>query len=382
MGNIYATNYLTEVANLVPQFTILAMGFQLIIGRRHSLGWMIGPTAIIMYNNLVRIPWNIQNPLELYVGEDEVQATVILYFILGIFCFGYSYVADGLLKVLRIKELFPFSKALGHITRKNADPLNVVMNRKTGNVTLEELEYNDGTGTSAYTNGNGKVPPYNGRPSWVHLIATFCYFAAYAASIISWDQLMLITGDEGIALGVLIADPPVVSLLYLAFCFAWTDPAIFGHTKASLAEHRETQSLSEKEVDFIVKKTHYAILWAVVPIVLCLLIGNTWLGLTRYYNADVDVNWLSALGLWAFFLLLLVVCYFATKSQYNKMLTKPKPSLPDGGSFYDDVAKVRGDEDGEEEDGRRSMRLNNTHNDDLFQLNSSHLSSYNKAKTT
>lgn len=337
MGNIYATNYLTDVANLTLQFTMLSMAFTMILGRQHGTGWVLGPSAIVAYNVMVRLAWNVQNPLQLYVGEDEEQATVILLFIFTIFCYAYSILGEGFLKVVRAKELFPFARALSPIQRKDADPILLSVNRRTGDVTLDELEYDDGTGSRAYSNGSGRVPPVRARPSWLHLLAAMGYFLANAAAFIAWDQVILLTGYEQYALIVIILTPLVSTLLMLAFCHFYTDPAVFGHTKDSLASHRDTASLSNEEVEAIIKKTRSAVTWSIVPIGAFLLIGNTTLGLTRYLDADVDVNWLVAVCLWAVFALLLIICYLVQRSQYNPMKSKlrAKQPIPDGGNFYD-----------------------------------------------
>lgn len=337
MGNIYATNYLTDVANLTLQFTMLSMAFTMILGRQHGTGWVLGPSMIVGYNLVVRLSFNIQNPLQLYVGEDEQQATVILCCIFTIFCYAYSILGEGFLKVIRAKELFPFARALSPIQRRDADPVALSFNKRTGDVTLDEMEYDDGTGSPAYSNGSGRVPPVRARPSWLHLLAALAYFLVNAAGFIAWDQVILITGDEYIALIVIILDPFVSTLLMLAFCHFYTDPAVFGHTKDSLASHRDTASLSNEEVEMIVKKTRSAVTWSIVPIGAFLLIGNTTLGLTRYLDADVDVNWLVAVSLWAVFALLLIICYLVQRSQYNPMKQKcrQKQPIPDGGTFYD-----------------------------------------------
>lgn len=336
MGNIYATNYLTDVANLTLQFTMLSMAFTMILGRQHGTGWVLGPSAIIAYNVMVRIAWNVQNPLQLYVGEDEEQAQVILFFMFTIFCYAYSILGEGFLKVIRAKELFPFARALSPIQRKDSDPVGISVDRTTGDVTLDELEYDDGTGSRAYSTGTGQVPPVRARPTWLHLLAALAYFLVNAAGFIAWDQVILITGDEWIALIVIILDPFVSTLLMWAFCLFYTDPAIFGHTKDSLASHRDTANLSNEEVERIVKKTRSTVTWSIVPIGAFLLIGNTTLGVTRYLDADVDVNWLVAVCLWAVFALLLIICYLVQRSQYNPMKSKcrTKQPIPDGGNFY------------------------------------------------
>lgn len=340
MGNIYATNYLTDVANLTLQFTMLSMAFTMILGRQHGTGWVLGPSAIIAYNVMIRVAWNIQNPLQLYVGEDEEQAQVILFFIFTIFCYAFSLLGEGFLKVIRAKELFPFARALSPFpARKDSDPVALSVNRRTGDVTLDEMEYDDGTGSPAYSSGSGKVPPVRARPSWLHLLATLGYFLANAAGFIAWDQVILMTGDEYIALIVIILDPFVSTLLYWAFCLFYTDPAVFGHTKDSLAAHRDTASLSNEEVERIVKKTRSTVTWSIVPVGAFLLIGNTTLGLTRYLDADVDVNWLVAVCLWAVFALLLIICYLVQKSQYNPMKSAQKnirqqQQIPDS-NLYD-----------------------------------------------
>lgn len=337
MGNIYATNPLPDIATLAMQFTVFPLVFTMIMGRHYGLGWTLPVLTIIYYQELVRFGWNIQNPLQNLIGDDETQGSVIMQFIYPIYLLFYCLVAWCLMNVIRAKELFAFGKILGTFmgSRKNGNPPMVQM-APNGDVTMGDTEYNDTTGSSSYSNGTDTPAPAVSRPSFSHLFVTFGYFLVLAASQIAYDQLFLITGDEWIALTIIIVGPFVGNLLYLGYCWYMPDGS-FGETKESLEERRVRDNLSDEEIALSLKKTKQAVIWTIVPIGAFSLIGFTIMGLTRYLSNDVDINWIVGACLLAGYILVLIIIYFVQRSGTNplKSLTKKNHVIPDGGNFYD-----------------------------------------------
>lgn len=338
MGNLYATTYLTAVADLCLQFTVLPMAFTMILGRHHGTGWAIAPLTIFSFALMVRYGWNIQNPLNLYIGESYVQANVILNFMYILFALGYSLVAWLWMGVIRGKDLFPLSSAFPQtLSRKGSDPVSLTI-EEDETVVLDELEYVDGTETPTRTSET-RVPP-RPRPSFMHLFATLAWFLLVAGGQIAYDQVIIMPGNEWIALVVVILANLGSGILYLIYCHLNPDPNVFGHTRQSLAAHRETYMLSDTIQDKIVTQTRSAITWSIVPIILFTTVGYLAIGGARQITPDVDWIWLVAvifLGLWV---ILLVIVYFVTRSQYNPlksvMSSKTKP-IDDSGDYYKNV---------------------------------------------
>lgn len=321
MGNIYATNELELVANLVPQFTIYSMTFAMIMSRHQGLGWIMPPFFLMGYSLIVRQAFNVQNPLQIYVGVDYDQAAVIMNCILVIFSAGFAFFGQKMMMIIGAKELMPVGRALPSLSRKSSDIAVLTVNGDDS-VTVDEAEYIDGTGTSGLTSST--TVPARPRPTWMHFFGTFCYFLVCTASQITYDQVIRMTGDEWIAWVVLLAGPTAATVLYLIFCLVYTDAGIFGHTKSSLSASKDTHNLDSSTVDKIIQKTRSQVIWSIVPIGAFTLLGNLAVGGARIVTPDVDPNWLVALGVWAGFMLILIIVYFVLRSQYNPLSRKCK----------------------------------------------------------
>lgn len=338
MGNIYATTYLTAVADLCLQFTVLPMAFTMILGRHHGTGWAIAPLSIFGYALMVRYAWNIQNPLNLYIGVDYQQANVILNFMYIIFALGYSIGGWLWMGVIRGKDLFPLSNAFpSTLSRKGSDPVSLTI-EEDETVVLDELEYVDGTETPTRTSPT-RVPP-RPRPSFMHLLVTLAWFLLVAGGQIAYDQVIIMVGNEWIAYVVVLLVNIGSGLLYLVYCHLNPDPAVFGHTHQSLAGHRETYMLSDTIQDRIVAQTRSAITWSIVPIILFTTVGYLAIGGARQITADVDPVWLTAVVFWGLWMALLVIVYFVTRNQFNPLKTvcknQTKP-IDDSGDYYKNV---------------------------------------------
>jgi Na+-transporting methylmalonyl-CoA/oxaloacetate decarboxylase gamma subunit len=319
-----AASQLTAVANFTVLNTIFIMVGTMIIGRNKDWkGWILLPYAVLLYQVIVTLGANVRNPLSLYAGQDEVDANIIFNIIFPIWAFLYSIMGWAWTRVLDSADLFPLGVRFDYLVYPSTR--TVITVDENEKVTIEQ----DCTRPA-------KQPTTQPPPSWSHLLITLFYFLIIAAGQVVYDYFIAISGDEWIAWVVNLGVGIVFSLLYLIYCVVWTDIYVFGYSKREL---KKLEIDSETRTN-IATETRQRVIWTIVPIMAFHFIGNFTLGVTRILSTDVDVNWLVALGYFAFLLVLLIIVFIVIRRKKSSKSKSKTPKVNDGGDYYQKTASV------------------------------------------
>jgi hypothetical protein len=301
---ILSTNALIDVSALQLQFTVFGMVSAMIIGRyvkRDWWGFLPTYSAILSYHVWVRMGGDIQNPLDIYTGVDYVDANRVLNIIDPILLLFFCWIGFVLQKVLSNIQLLQLFEKVPYPLRSQAKP--VLIARPDGTYTVRSIMQD----RNAPERHFGVVGL---QQSWLQTVITLVvYLGGVAGPQIVYDQFVTRTGLEAThAFAVNVAVPFCTISLFCLYCRFWhTDPGTFGLTAEWFKANSAEYPLPTDQIAQLDKETKARVVWAIMPSAAAALLGNFALGGWRLIDPNVDRMWLGAVGLFAFWLLVLAI---------------------------------------------------------------------------
>lgn len=333
MGQI--NGVLAAVSNLNLQFTVFAMTFQMIISSAGWKGWYFTPLLLLLYQVLVRTGGNVQNPLQLYTGQNEEDANHIINIAYPFFLLGFCWVGWAWMNALGCAELFPLRKRLPRPGRRRAQD-EMVRDRRSGENVVRRLTERQARRKRPRWGAPGLLP------SWFHLAITALYLLGFVcAPQVVYDQYIGLTGRSTMAWLVVLLVPLGGGGLYLALCCLWPDDYVFGLTGRYFDAH-PVEGVDEAAKERATRDARMSALASILPIVLFNVVGNLALGGTRLLSPAIQANWVMSTAMVAVLLVLLVAMLFAGWLMRQLAARKKAPEAPldDSGEYYEDVASV------------------------------------------
>ena len=311
-----AQSALVPVANMVLQWT----GFPLMFAywwynRRFLSSWMT-VVFLFAYQLLVILGNNITNPLNYFVfgSQDYYDANLIFNCVLPALAIGYALMGSGWALFLDGAELFPIGALIP--ATFNSKPYTFTFRETDGSYVVDEKR------TVAAD------PPRWGirglRATWGHFLVSILAFLAIVAVpqiLYTWYIGLPSTnpGDELLAWMLNLWLPVPLYLLYGLWCFFVGDAYVFGPNERYLRQNREQFALvTSAQKKEIIADTNARVARTLVPLALAQFLTSLVLGGTRFITNDVDNNWLTAVGYWAFLLLVVVIMAIVLRGRRNK----------------------------------------------------------------
>lgn len=305
MGQILAASPLQAIANLLVENTVFPMVFAMWWFNRRGLESWKAIAYLWAYTLMIRLGAQVDNPLNLYIGQDLEDAQLIyltIYTALGI---GYAVLGSGWSLFLDACDLLPLAARF---------PASGMAKKRRVTYKMGEAYYQSDPAPSAqeqaqnYETLNRWGLPADLKPSWTHLFVTLVAFlAAVAAPQVVYSWYMAVTGDELLAWLIDLLVPPAIYALYLGYCWGWGDVYVWGPNEAYLTSRKNNFGLSSDQIEKIVSETHGRIATTIGPTAGLHFLGVLVLGGTRMVTDVVDTNWLVACGLWGGLAIVLVV---------------------------------------------------------------------------
>lgn len=305
MGNILAASPLVAIANLLLENTVFPLVFAMWWFNRRGLESWKAVAYLWAYTLMIRLGAQVDNPLNLYIGQDLADAQLIyltIYTALGI---GYAVLGSGWALFLDNCDLLPVAARF---------PSAMQGQRRKVTYKMGDAYYENDTSPSAqeqsqdYDNLNRWGLPASLKPSWTHFFVTILAFlAAVAAPQVVYSWYMGVTGDELMAWLIDLLVPPAIYALYLGYSWGWGDVYVWGPNEAYLTSRKNNFGLSSEQIEKIVSETHARIATTLGPLAALHFLGVLVLGGVRMVSDDVDTNWLAACGLWGGLAIVLIV---------------------------------------------------------------------------
>jgi len=321
---------LTPLTDVNVRFAIFPMILTMVLCSRSWKSSLLAPFMIILYHVLVTIGADVQNPLDNFVGLNAFDANRILNIVQVTLCVVFSQLGWAWFRVLDIQEWFPLRRKIPSIFPTTSHTQVVF------NPTNKEYDVGDVPDKEARPHMRWGLKKTS--PGWAYLAVTFVYiFGAICGSQIVYDQYIRRTGKDVMAFLTLLIVPLGSGALYLAYCYFRPDPYIVGGTKAYLNSKSSLYGFSDEQIDTLSKAAQSRVIWSIVPVVLFHFIGNLALGAAREFFPSADTNWLSSVGLFTGYFLLLIAVYIGIKVRASGT-KQGKTKMDDSGNYYEDVA--------------------------------------------
>ncbi len=333
MGIILAAEPLVAISNLLVENTAFPLIFAMWWWDRRGLRSWMSIVFLWAFTLMVRLGANIANPLNLYIGQDLSDATLIwltIYTALGI---GFAALGNGWSWFTDACDLLPFHALIsgGAGTRKYRTTY------KLGDVYYESDPSSAADAQHETRNRFGL--PASLRPGWAHFgVTLIAFLLAVGATQVIYTWYMGITGGQLIAWLVDLLAPAAVYALLYGYYRGYGDPYVFGPNEAYLTSKSNNFGLSSDDIERIVQETNGRIAITLGPIAALHFVSVLVLGGVRMGLDDVDINWLAACGLWLALFLVLVVVAIVVRGRRAKREKQTRATRNDGAKGCEDGA--------------------------------------------
>ena len=314
--SIVAHAPLTEVANWLIAFTILPMMMGMWFYTPHSpLNSALTVAFLYFYVLVVMLGANIFNPLATYSGQNLVDGTLILGTIFGTLAAAFALMGSGWAWFIGMIELLPWGARTEQTMSKRR------MFRRDGNqVYASAPRSKKQTGPESWG-----VPGL--VPTWQYMfVMVLGFLAAVGVPAVIYTWFM---AQEQTLLAWLVSmfmAPVIYLALYLYNRFA-NDPAVWGIGSDYAANDPagNDYGMRPEDVAKLEKKRLRRLAINIWSMAFIQFLGYLVLGGVRFYDVNVDDNWLVAVGwfgaLLIILLILALVMYFRRR---NDAVTRPK----------------------------------------------------------
>ena len=274
-----AQSALVAVANLNVQFTAFVMVSTMILcsprrnDRKDWKGWAFFVLAIYFYHMVVRFGANVQDPLDLYSGQNYIDAKTILFIIDPILALAYGILGWAFARVLDIVDLVPMRKKV-HFPLRSPPKFKFVIDVNGQYVIQNMTEDADKPGKKWGVVGL--------TPSWFYIIlALLWYLASFATAQILYDWYIQQAGSEWWSYLILCLLPIGGTILFVIINLVWTDPGTFGLTERYMKNNREKFNFDDKTLKKISRETMMRVIRSIVTPGALGIISNVILGGVR-----------------------------------------------------------------------------------------------------
>lgn len=325
-----AVSDLTPVTNFQTQFVALVFVLTLVTCRRGWLTSLFAPAAVIFYGLVVRIGGNIQNPLNLFVGQDREDANTYLNIVYPCLALGFSQLAWAWFRLLRMEQWMAVHTKIPTLVRPHTQTVLV----KTMSDTYEVREMAISTVTPRSHWGLRVT-----SPTWSYLFVTFVYvFGAICVGQIIWDQYIprSASGSMQIAFWVNLLLPFVVGIIYLLIERTWPDAWEFGGTRSLLTGSK--YNVDEAFARTMESETRIRVRTQIGAEIVLHLINTFAMTGARLLWTNINNNFYMACGLFGLHLLLLLLI-FAVGRWYPSYMNSVVVGTPvdDSGDYYQNL---------------------------------------------
>ena len=349
MGNGLANFPLPEIATLVLTFTILPLIMSMWFYSTHFMSWALSTALILAWEVAISWAFNVQDPFGNYVeGTQQYNEAIFIFGILVILCLCSSLVGSLVSWILDLADIIPFS-AIFPLSRRDSTT-----------VTQAENDNSSATGGIQHFFNVEKTQLVRygiiGVPAPIlHVLVTLVLFAITVMTPhILYAIYMDNTGNH-IALGCILAIPFVGYVL--CFIFWWFFPSMYvwgpcqRNFKQAGTRYQYWESDSQMDANTEIEqykramrevdthKAHARITKTLLVIAIAHLVSNAILGLLRYFDPDVNANWIAGACVVGVILIIAfivaIVLYFTRKPEilgvYPKMT--PVPEMDESGNY-------------------------------------------------
>lgn len=333
-----AQSALVAVANLNVQFTSFVMVSTMILcsprrnDRKDWKGWCFFVLAIYFYHMVVRFGADVQDPLDLYIGQNYIDARTILFIIYPILALAYGIIGWAFARVLDIVDLVPMRKRV-HFPLRSPPKFKFVIDA-SGQYTIQNM-------TEDPDKPGKKWGVVGLVPSWFQiLISLLWYLGGFATPQILYDWYIQIAGNEWWSYLILVLVPLGATVIMLIICLVWTDPGTFGLTKRYMDSQRDKFNFDKKTLNKIASETQMRVVRSIVTPGALGIIGNVVLGGVRLGWYDADPQWIASVALWGAFALVLLLVVAISRFNSNPFRKGKNKPVKDGGNFVTEIASL------------------------------------------
>lgn len=331
-----AASNLPIIATTVLELSILPLVMSLWFNSKSLLAF--GMTLFVLgWDYCVRMAFNLGNPLSTYLADELTEATKIYVGVLGIMAILMAILGQFTAYVFDLPELLPIWSILPTYRRT---PLSFKRKRRLplsedGTEVTDPSEKSEAQAATDYDNETGldrngiiSIP----RPTIHVVVCVILFLFAVVAPSIIYSMIMDNHKIAGVVCIVLI--PAIGYVLLGIYCYYMTDLWVFGLTKKNVKNYNSHHAGSIRD-GFIKqlscskeeeKETKERVLLTVLILGIIHVASNLVLGLVRYFQDDVDWNWITAAVIGAIILLLslIVAVYFwyITNTQEQEALER------------------------------------------------------------
>ena len=326
-----AVSDLTAVANFQTQYVALVFVLTLVTCHRSWLTSLFAPAAVIFYGLVVRLGFDIQNPLNLFVGQDKADANTYLNVAYPIMAFAFSQLAWAWFRLLRMEQWWALHTKIPNIVKPHT---HTVLVKATLSDTYEVKEM--ATDETMHRNKWGLRVT---SPSWMYLLITFIYiFGAICVGQIIWDQYIYRTTSSAlqIAFWTNLILPFGAGLLYLFYQILRPDAWTFGGTRDLLTGSK--YNLDDAYARTMQAETRIRVRTTIGAQIILHLINTFAITGARLLWTNINNNFYMACGLFGLHLLLIILI-FAVGRWYPSMMSSVVTGTPvdDSGDYYQNL---------------------------------------------
>ncbi len=247
----------------------------------------------------VRMAFNIDNPLALLTGTEQYEAQMIYLGVLGMMAVIMALLGQFTAYVFDLPELLPLWTLLPIARRTPLSFKDRVSANSSGSgeeVSEAKAELDAENQTGLERNGIMNIP----RPTSQCLVSLILFLFTVVTPHIIYSLIMDDHRIAGLVCVVLI--PTAGYVLLGLYCYYMTDLWTMGQTKKNTKSYNNAnrEGIDAGKIEpleitkEIEKETKERVLLTVLIIGIIHVASNLILGLVRYFQDDVDWNWITA----------------------------------------------------------------------------------------
>jgi hypothetical protein len=296
--------------------------------------------GFLAWQALVVTGGDFQNPLDSYILGDYWDANRAVMILL-VEAFFFCWIGFAFHKVLSNIQLFQLTEKFPFPLRSQARP--ALLLKPDGTHVVRNIVHD----RNAPDRNFGVVGL---TQSWFQALVTLVVFlGGIVAPQAAYDQLFDTewrTGlEKTVAYPIVVVTPFASLCLFCFFClYVYTDPGTWGLTRDWLLANADKYPLPETDIELIDRDTRSRIKWSILPIAAFALFGNFAIGGMRLINNNVDVMWLTGVGLWALYGIILLAIAIFRRPDVNPFTPMKWTKLfNDGGDYVEQMASRASD---------------------------------------